>query len=377
MKRWLIGIAVVLCVAGAVWFSIRQLQRKAIDSQKETPTATAEVRDIRETIHVVGEVASALSIDIKSEVSGQIKLAFVENGLLVTNRQLLLMLDRSELESQRNELEAEIQSASLRVEKAKSDNDRLRSLFQSGLVTDKDFHDSKIDVALAENELKIQRTRLQTLDQQLAKTSLYAPCDGMVIQCEAKPGQVIVGASSVSQGTVLMKIVQLDRLIVKSNVNEVDALKLAKGMEAGITFDSIPELTVAGIVRSVSPSAQGADGKEAAAKESLRMFPVEIACSVADPRIRLGISANVNVPIAEAKQVVAVSIAAVFADGTNKVAFAQRNGKFEKRAVEAGMSNAQHVEIKNGLQAGDIVALSYPPEFQPKDKKKKEDDDDW
>jgi HlyD family secretion protein len=248
-------------------------------------------------------------------------------------------------------------------------------LHKSGLATDKDFTNSRLDQAIAENDLKLQRAKLQTLEQQLSKTVIYAPCDGMIIQCDARPGQVIVGASSVSQGTVLMKIVQLDRLLVKSNVNEVDALKLTKAMKAAITFDSIPGLNLEGTVVSVSPSAQQTDGKDGS-KESLKQFPVEIACAQTDPRIKLGISANVKIPIAEVKDVVAVSVAAVFTDTTNKIAFVKNGAAFAKRPVTVGLSDALHVEIKNGLAKGDVVATAYPPEFQPA-KEKKKDDDDW
>jgi HlyD family secretion protein len=375
MKRWLI-ISLIVVIAGGAWFGVHRLRSKALKSkEKVTPTSTAEIRTIQETVSIVGEIASALSIEIKSEVSGQITQVGVGNGATVTNGQILLTLDRSQLESQRQELETAIQSASLRMEKAKNDTDRLAPLHKSGLATEKDFTNSRLDQAIAENDLKLQRAKLQTLEQQLTKTVIYAPCDGMVIQSDARPGQVIVGASSVSQGTVLMRIVQLDRLLVKSNVNEVDALKLAKGMKVSITFDSIPGLIIEGAVASVSPSAQQTDGKDGS-KESLKQFPVEIACAQTDPRIKLGISANMKIPISEVKDVVAVSVAAVFTDTTNKVAFVKKDGVFAKRPVIVGLSDALFVEIKNGLSNADIVATAYPPEFQPA-KDKKNMDDDW
>lgn len=377
MKRWIIAILVLLVLGGG-WYGVHRLRAKAAASkEKETPTSAAEIRTIRETVSIVGEIASALSIEVKSEVSAQITQVLVGNGTTATNGQVLLTLNRQELESQHNELEAAILSASLRMTKAKNDTDRLQPLFKQGLVTDKSYNDSVIDFAIAENDLKLQRAKLQTLNQQLAKTTIYAPCNGMVIQCDVKPGQVIIGASSVSQGTVLMKIVQLDRLIVKASVNEVDALKLSKGMKVAITFDSIPGLTVDGVLTSISPSAQSSDGKDATTKESLKLFPLEISCNQTDPRIKLGISANVKIPISEVKDVISISIASVFSDSTNKVAFVKASDKFVKRSVEIGLSDALYVEVKKGVAKGDVVATAYPPEFQPAKDKKKKSDDDW
>ena len=363
MKRWIIVI-VLIAVAGAGWFGWRWLRAKAARAQqKPVQTAPAEVRDVQEAVEIVGEIASALDIEIKSEVSGRIIGVKVTNGDLVKEKQLLLVLDQADLLSQRAVIMLAIESAALRLEKAKGDFDRQHSLFQNKLVTDKEFKDSQIDQSLAENDLRSQRAQLQTLDQSLTKTSIYAPMDGMVVQCDARAGQVIVGASSVSQGTVLMRVVQPDRLIVKSNVNEVDAVKIAKDMKATVTFDSIPGLTLEATVDRLSPSAQT---KEAAdRRDNIRLFPVELSCKQSDPRVKLGISANVRIPTGDAKGVVAVPITSVFNESTNKVVFVKNGDNFDKRTVAVGLNDLQFVEIKKGVAKDDLVALSYPPDRNP------------
>src|ERR1043166_681042 len=361
MKRWTLIVLILALVAGG-WYGTRWLRARARRAQeKPVQTAVAEARDIVEAVDLVGEIASALDIEIKSEVSGKITQVIAVNGEMVKQKQLLLALDKAELESQHDEVLLAIESAKLRVEKAKLDVDRIEPLHQSGLVTGKDYKDAQILYSLAENERKLQEAKLQALDQQLLKTALYAPIDGMVVQCEAKPGQVIVGASSVSQGTVLMKLVQLDRLRVKSNVNEVDAVKLAKGMKAVVTFDSIPGLSIDAVVETISPSAQTKENKDGI-RESIRLFPVEIACTQADPRIKLGLSANVRIPTAETKGAVSVSVASVFQDGKGKVLFVKKGETFEKRPVEVGLNDLSFVEIKKGVAKGEPVALTYPPD---------------
>lgn len=370
MKR-LVILAIVIAVVAGGWFGVKWLgKRAALAQQKPVQTAAAEARDIQEAVEIVGEVGSAMEIEIKSEVSARITKVHVASGDMVKQKQVLVTLDRSELDSQREELVVAIESARLRVEKAKLDLDRLNPLFKSGLVTDKDFKDGQITLSLADNELKLQRAKLQTLDQQLVKTTIYAPMDGMVIQCDAREGQVIVGASSVSQGTVLMKLAQLDRLRVKSNVNEVDAVKLAKGMKAVVTFDSIPGLSLDAVVETISPSAQTKENKEGI-RESIRLFPVEIACNQADPRVKLGISANVKIPTAEAKGAVSVSVASVFQDGKGKVLFVKKGESFEKRPIEVGLNDLLFVEIKKGVTKGELVALTYPPDQKAASKEAK------
>src|ERR1041385_5195081 len=106
MERWIIVALVLLVIAGG-WLGAQRLRSKAASTkEKVTPTSPAEIRTIQETVGIVGEIASALSIEIKSEVSARITQVLVGNGAAVTNGQVLLTLDRSELESQRDEIDA-------------------------------------------------------------------------------------------------------------------------------------------------------------------------------------------------------------------------------------------------------------------------------
>src|ERR1044072_5139404 len=100
MKRWTIILLVLALVAGG-WYGTRWLRDRARRAQeKPVQTAASEARDIVEAVDLVGEIASALDIEIKSEVSGKITQVTVANGETVKQKQLLLALDKAELESQ-------------------------------------------------------------------------------------------------------------------------------------------------------------------------------------------------------------------------------------------------------------------------------------
>lgn len=379
MTRVIVGILLFAAVAVGGWklFSAVHAARSN-NGDASIETVAAEVRErIAEVIQANGEVAPATATEIKSEISGRIKSLWVEDGQAVTNGQVLLELDPSELESQEEELLRALESSRLRVTRAQRDFERQHELHEKGFVTNKDFDDARTDKELAENDLEIQEARLQTLREKLAKTSVLAPHDGRVIECDLSKGQVIVGADSIGGNNVLMKIADLSQLIVKTDINEVDVTRMVNGMPADVEFDSIPDLRLVGILEKISPSA--------IRRDNLRVFPIEISCEAANPRIKPGISANVHLTLSEVTDVVAVAISAVFSRDDERFVFVREGNTFARRVVEVGINDAEYVEIKSGLEEGTQVALTRPTDFlaerqEEKDKKKEEKKDenhDW
>jgi HlyD family secretion protein len=359
MKKIMLILAGLLVLAG-LWWGIRSLSRlRGAGKDKPVQTARAELRDIKETIEVLGELTPAMLTDIKSEVSGRMAKLLVKDGDAVEQNQLLVELDQSELISQKEESLRSVEAAQLQVERAQRNYDRFRQLHTQDYVTEKDYQDAQTDLELAKNNLEIQQARLQTLEEKLAKTVIRATHAGIVINCNLTEGEVIVGASAVNNGTTIMQVADLDKLVVKVEINEVDVAKMTNGMPVSITFDSLPGIVATGQVSKISPTAKKGEKEN----RFVRTFPAEVLCAAVDPRIKPGISADVIVPIAAVTQVVAVTVASVFSEGTNKVAFVKKDGGFERVTVEPGINDAQYVEIVKGLAAGDEVALTRPADF--------------
>ena len=183
--------------------------------------------------------------------------------------------------------------------------------------------------------------------------------DGVVTLLDVVDGQVISGATSVSNGTDLLTIAQLNELYMEANINEVDVEKLYVGQTAWLRFDAIPDFRVEGTISVIAPSARK-DG-------NVRIFPVEVVFEVADNRVRPGISATVEVPIESAEGVVSVLLSAVFNQEGKSYVYVKNATGWERRPVTVGINNLQHVEIRSGLDAGEVVALSRPPEFRKTD----------
>ncbi|TVP77710.1 MAG: efflux RND transporter periplasmic adaptor subunit [Puniceicoccaceae bacterium] len=356
MKRAL-TVFVIIGLLGAGIYGLLQVVPTGQGSQKgNIMTDTARLRDLSSVVPASGEVLPLLSSIVKSEISGRIIAIPVREGATVERGQVLLELDRTSLETRLREAERSLEAESLRVEKAQRNYNRLQELFTRDFVGEREYLDAQTDLSLAKLNLEISQARLEDAAEDLSKTTIKAPHDGVITLLPVVDGQVISGATSVSNGTDLMTIAQLNELYMEANINEVDVEQLSIGQSAFLRFDAIPNFTVAGEIRVIAPSARR-DG-------NVRVFPVEVMFEVADNRVRPGISATVEIPIASAENVVSVLLSAVFNEANKSIVFVQNLNGWERREVEVGINNLQHVEVISGLTAGESVALSRPPEFR-------------
>jgi len=192
---------------------------------------------------------------------------------------------------------------------------------------------------------------------------------------------VIVGTNSTSSGTVLMRVANLDKLKVTTQLNEVDVVKIQMGQKVKLTFDAVPGRTLPGTVTYISPSAEddsdssggssrgGSYSGRSGGSGGVRGFETIVALDQNDSSIRPGITAHVAISLAKATHAVVVPLTAVFNDDEDSYAFVKKGDTFDKRTVKTGISDGMVLEIVSGLADGDEVATEQPVTLDPASKK--------
>ncbi len=354
MIRAIIIIVIIAGLGLSGWFVYSRIQTGAKEGEAHPlRTNVAEVRSLEEVIEATGEVRPVVETVVKSELSGRIEVLEVEEGDRVQRGDLLLRLDPANLQAQLEESQRDLEAFRLRLARAERNYRRLQSLRERDFGQQSALEDAKTDFELAQIELSIRETRMKDAEDNLSKTEVRAPHDGVVIDLAVNEGSVITGVTTRSDGTDLLKVANFGAMYLSVNINEIDINKLSEGDPVRIGFEALEDTKVEGEITHLAPSAQRVGGR--------RVFPVDVAFTTTDPRIRPGISGTVTIPIETASEAISVIVSAVFTEGEDTFVFVEREpGSYERRPVEIGINDRTHVEIKRGLQAGEAVTLGRP-----------------
>jgi HlyD family secretion protein len=172
---------------------------------------------------------------------------------------------------------------------------------------------------------------------------IKSPIAGFVLEKNINLGDPVVPLTSYQEGTVLMTLANMDSLIFKGTVDEIDVGKLSVGMPVDIKIGAIPGKSIPGTLAKISLKA-----KE---ENNTRMFPIEI--SISDTKIallRAGYSANADIIINRADSVLTIPERVVYTKGDSTyVEVPGPKGDRLKVLIKTGLSDAIRVEVKSGL----------------------------
>lgn len=369
-SRWpkiLLRTTIVLALlAGAGWggrLVWKQISPGLFGTKREEkiPTARVKPATISEEIVAVGRLRAVFSTELRSEINGRIIKILGADGKQVKRDEEILRLDQTDLLTQLQEMERSIEAAKLKATRARTDFTRQNGLQQRGLITAKDFEDTRITLSLAENDAAISEARAANIRDKLTKTIIRAPHDGTLLLKDLTEGQVVTSAAAQNGGTLLGEVADLSSLMVRTNINEIDVARLKMGDVARVRVDSMRSVQLTGEIKRIATSAYESY------TDRTRVFPVDVIIEETDPRLRPGMSATLTFTLSFVEDVAAVPLSAVFTNADSiRYVFRRKADSlvFETRAIEIGIADTRRVQILSGLEANDEVALTRPLEFE-------------
>jgi len=326
-------------------------------------TASVERGPIRVTIEETGLVEPERQIVVKSPISGIVRQLHVREGDSVRAGQLMATIVPDIAQANAlAQLRSEISGGEIAVGNLRREHERAQELAARSLISDSDVEAARVALEQAENDLRTARERLRLMEEsgvqatgEVQSARISAPSSGVVILRGVEEGETVMGGTSVfGGGTELFTIADLRVLLVKAAVNEVDIGKVEQGDTVLITVDAFPDDTATGVVRLVPPAARQ--------QERIRVFDVEIEVRTGSGILRPGMTANVRIAGPARDDVIRVPVEAVFFVEGNPIVYRIAAGEAERTQVTLGLSDLSYVEILEGLEEGDSVALEDPRE---------------
>ncbi len=359
MKKW---ILLVLLIGAGVWGSQKWASWRAEQSTQETPerptTAPVETRDIRFSVNAAGEIGPAEQVSVRPEVNGRIAELGVDIGDVAKLGDLLFTLDDRDLQIEKESQEKEIERARLQLQQAERNYLRSRELFESKLISQELFEETRTEFDLSKNALERADKSLDLVNDRIRKTRILAPFDCTILTRPVSVGQAVSGSGGFNSGTEVLTIADLHHMVINAHINQADVTRLQVGQKVEVEVEAVPGLNVIGTVERVAP--------QATIKNNIKGFAARILLSEVDQRVRPGMTANIKIPVAAADDVVAVPLAAVFTEAdpesgvSERYVYVKQGQKYERRPVRIGISDYFFSEVQDGLAAGEVVSLVQP-----------------
>lgn len=373
----------------------------------------AEKRTLIESVAANGKIQPEKEVKISPYISGEVVELYVKEGDKISEGDLLAKIDpeiyisnyeRSEatLQSQKANLanaRARLAQAKSQLYKAEEDYKRNEKLFREQVISQSDFDAAKStyevtkeEVNAAEENVKASQymvnsaeASLREAKENLTRTAIYSPNNGIVSRLSVEKGERVTGASQFSSGTEIMRIADLDRMEVNVEVNENDIVRVSLFDTCIIEVDAYLNRKFRGIVTEIATSAN-ITGISA---DQVTNFEVKILIlkdsysdlvgeesSIRSP-FRPGMSATVDIQTETAFHILTVPIQAVTtrADTTlskneamgneknpveaeeelQEYVFLINNGVATMKEVKTGIQDTRYIEITEGLNEKDEV----------------------
>jgi HlyD family secretion protein len=339
-------------------------------SAKEVPYKTVEVTrgDVVEKALAIGAIKPKREIAVKSKISGIVKTSFREVGDVVQPGDALFEILPDPTPMELTEARRELEIAKNVFDQAQKKFDRARSLKEQKILAtqdweqaEKDIQDARIRQELATEKLAlIEKGRVKSARQaERVESIIRAPIKGTVLELLVNEGDPVVPLTSYQAGTALTNLADMQTLVFKGTVDEIDVGKLKEGMPAHIKVGALPEAKVEGRVYKIAPKSKTAEGAT--------LFDVEIELLPGkDVVLRAGYSANAEIAVREKKDVLLVPERLVtFADGKATVELpAPGDAPPSKKEVKTGLSDGMNVEVAEGLKEKDLVVERPPKKIE-------------
>ena len=244
---------------------------------------------------------------------------------------------------------------------------------QAKMALERTNRKAKADVKQAEANLKAkeseynrQKSKLEKIIEQIAKTKIFAPAEGLVIYAtSAQSGSWRRSVEPLDEGQEVRERQELIYLPTGTSVNaEVDIhesslKKIQKGLPAIITVDVLPGQSFLGSVARIAPLP---DAQSMWMNPDLKVYNSEIYLEGNDEALRTGMSCKAEIIVEQHADAVYVPVQAVLRVRGETTVFVMEGRNRVARKVEIGLDNNRMVRIVDGLEAGEIVLLTPPLE---------------
>jgi HlyD family secretion protein len=365
MKKYIklfIAAIVALIFIGTFVFLWQKSQPKPVVYEELTP----ETQDIRKTTIITGKIEPRNEVNVKPQISGIISELLKEPGQHVQQGEVIAKVKVIPDMGQLSSAESRVRLADINLRQVETDYARTQNLHDQQLVSDEDFEKARQQLKQAQEEkaaavdaLQVVRDGVSKSNASASSTLIRSTITGVILDIPVKVGNSVINSNTFNDGTTIATVANMNDLIFRGNIDETEVGQLAIGVPMKITIGALQDLSFDALLEYISPKATESNGANQFEIKAAVVIPT---ASEGAATLRSGYSANAEIVLASANQVLAVPESAISFEGDSTFVYvlkgkAAKPGEqqYERRAVTTGLSDGVNIEIKKGITLNDHV----------------------
>jgi HlyD family secretion protein len=409
MNKKVIWILIGVIALVILLIALAKMNIIGSDNSLKVAIEKASNHDIIETVSASGKIYPVSEVKISPDVSGEITNLYVEEGDSVRRGQVLATINSTTYNSMVNRANAQLnqtkstvsnanalkQQAKAQLEQATSTYNRNKQLFSEKVISAVEFESAVAAYKAAQANFKAStesikgnqygvasaQANVSEAVQNLRKTTLYAPMNGIVSKLFVKKGERVVGTAQMA-GTEIMRVADMSKMKVDVEVGENDIQKVKYGDTATIEVEAYPSRKFKGLVVQISQSSTSTGMQQSISSLTDQVTNYTVSVEILQESyqdllnngsgnfpFRPGMSASVEIRTKYDMGVMAVPINAVTTredeDSVKKtdeikefVFVVDANNKAQLQEVKTGSQDNEYIQILTGLKGGEQIIIA-------------------
>lgn len=321
---------------------------------------TLQRMDIRKTTVVTGKIEPRNEVNVKPQISGIITEILKEAGETVQEGEVIAKVKVIPDMGSLSAAQSRLRLAEINRKQAQTDYDREKTLFDKGLVAADEYdkiaqalRQAHEEVDAAQDNLEVVRDGVSKSNASASSTFIRSTITGLILDIPVKVGNSVILANTFNDGTTIATVANMNDLIFRGNIDETEVGRLSTGMTMKITIGALQDLKFDARLEYIAPKATDQNGAN--------QFEIKAAVNLPSnaTNIRSGYSANAEIVLAEAKNVLAVQESAIEFDGDDTYVYVIKGEgdkqTYERRKVQTGISDGINIEIRSGVKPNERI----------------------
>lgn len=321
---------------------------------------TLQRMDIRKTTVVTGKIEPRNEVNVKPQISGIITEILKEAGETVQEGEVIAKVKVIPDMGSLSAAQSRLRLAEINRKQAQTDYDREKALFDKGLVAADEYdkiaqalRQAREEVDAAQDNLEVVRDGVSKSNASASSTLIRSTITGLILDIPVKVGNSVILANTFNDGTTIATVANMNDLIFRGNIDETEVGRLSTGMTMKITIGALQDLKFDARLEYIAPKATDQNGAN--------QFEIKAAVNLPSnaTNIRSGYSANAEIVLADAKNVLAVQESAIEFDGDDTYVYVVKGEgdkqTYERRKVQTGISDGINIEIRSGVKPNERI----------------------